>query len=726
MSSSPSHSHTHVGSSKSQVNVLDYCSRKHTLLEPQKQLKTPKSKNITLHVHSPIDSDRVRHVRFIVRPPSTSPQKAKTYTPLQKALASTHANTYRYDYGYHYAGAGSPKKPPTRQAPHSFEINPQPPCQPTTVTRSTSGPAEPSTPSPVARSSPDAPLRRQGCTKPRFEALSCAVFTPRSNSPSPLSLRALTRDIPPCSPTRHPATHSSKTPRQPFTPVRPVAHLRELAPQAWSHSPSPLSSQRASLPRRPATAASAHLPVSQFRRTHSPQASESYSRAGTATPPLVQQHMPVTLCPQGDEARFQDWVVSLTARMGTIDHWIDSCHSPDSCESAVTSPSASSVADSWSARSTSIATETSRAPFPYRVPPFAGNVDLLSALVGKRIWRVSPNDKAAFLEYLDMVDPQHLLSTPPTRCTSIHNWIADIPTPHTPSPARPSRLRDLTPSPLSSSFFSPALGSPGNLDTQAHGLPAMSSSPELAPACQASPSSEASSDGWLFNRRRFFVRRASPAASPSPRASSPVILSSPTPAASPSIRASPPVAQSSPAPAASPLLAVSPSSSPDNNKLSDALSKLQSLLAAGSPVPITRSSSPVIHSSPAAPASPAASPTAHHHSPVVTRSTAPPRPLSRKRKLAADASPAPTRSRPGVTRFGPPTAFRFMPALPDSLPSLPRPGTSMPGSFPTAIRVEPLAPAAPSTTAPGFPWKTVAGIAAGAFALGCLASRYLF
>ncbi|ROW00366.1 hypothetical protein VMCG_07245 [Cytospora schulzeri] len=405
---------------------------------------------------------------------------------------------------------------------------------------------------------------------------------------------------------------------------------------------------------------------------------------------------------------------------------------------------------------------TSGAPFAHRLPFVRGECNFISTLVGKRIWRFTDADKASFLDFLDEADPQRLLQTPPTRCTSIHNWIADIPTPHTPSPAPPSRLRDLTPSPLSSSFFSSILGSPSHLDTQAHGLPAMSPSPESSPACQVSPSSQASSDGWLFAPRRFFVGRASPTASPSVRAASPVIHSSPVVHTSPAAAASPLSIASRPSPITlRSLPAVSPSPSPanklpdalsnlqalleagspqpitrspssDSNKLPDALSNLQTLLDAGSPLPITRSSPPVIHSSPAAPtsplqqASPVASPTTHHHSPIVTRSATPPRPRCRKRKLAADASPAPVRSRPAVTRFEPPAVFRFNPVLPASLPSLPPPGPSMPGSFPTSIRLEPLAPVTPSTSAPGFPWKTVAGVAVGAFALGCLATRYLF
>ncbi|ROV97964.1 hypothetical protein VSDG_04877 [Cytospora chrysosperma] len=411
---------------------------------------------------------------------------------------------------------------------------------------------------------------------------------------------------------------------------------------------------------------------------------------------------------------------------------------PDSCEPAVTSPSASSVADSWSARSTSIATTASGSPFPYRIPIVKGECDFISALAGKRIWRFSAADKASYLDFLDMADPQRLLQTPPTRGASIHNWIADIPTPRTPSPAPPSRLRDLTPSPLSSSFFSSSLGSPKDLDTQAHGLPTMSPSQEFSPACQASPSSQASSDGWLFAPRRFFVGRASPAASPSIRTSSPVARSSPAPAASSTTPRSAPAASPSPSPATklpdalcklqalleagSPQsITRSPSPSPDN-KLPVALSNLQALLDAGSPQPIIRSSPPVFHStltttaSPEHQASPLASPSTHiHSSPAVTRSMTPAQPVCRKRKLAADASPAPLRPRPAAfTRFEPPTAFRFSPALPGTLLSLPPPGPSMPGSFPTTIRVEPLAPAAPSTPAPGFPWKTVAGVAVGA------------
>ncbi|KUI57839.1 hypothetical protein VP1G_05160 [Cytospora mali] len=378
---------------------------------------------------------------------------------------------------------------------------------------------------------------------------------------------------------------------------------------------------------------------------------------------------------------------------------------------------------------------SSGSPLAYRVPIVQRECNFISALVGKRLWRFSSADKEAYLNTLDRDDPDRLLQTPPTRTASIHNWIADIPTPHTPLQVQPSRLRDLTPSPLSSSLFAYSLGSPKDLDPQAHGLPVMSPSPESSPVWLATPSSQASSDCWPFPPRRSFAGRTSPASSSGPSLS----------AASPSTQSSP-VVHSSPAPAASPmsiasgpspttlrsLSVVSPSSSPaPDNKLPAALSNLQALLNAGSPQLVSRSSPPVIHSSPtlhATPlrqATPVASPIIHH-SPVVTRSLVPPRPRCRKRKLAVDASPAPVRSRPAVTRFEAPAVSHFSPALPDSLPSLPRPGSSMPGSFPTTIRFEPPTQVTPSASSSGFPWKTVTGIAVGAFALGCLATRYLF
>lgn len=777
MSSSPSHSHSHVGSSESQVNVLDYCSQKDALLEPQKQLKTPKTKNIQLHTRSPINaSDRVRHVRFLVRTPSISPEMAKTSTPSEKALRFTPADTYRNDHGYHYPGAGSPEQPPTRQAPHSFAHNFKQASgeqkadfiflisvvkrlrdsrrQSTiTVTQSTpspdAGPDQPSTPSPVARYAPDAPVRRQGCTTPRFEAPSATTFVPQMRSPSPLSRRVLVKNGHiSYSPLRHPFTPSPVAPRQPFADVRASREVRLLFPRTSSPSPSthsPLVSQphcHASLastpsPLSPSTRsllwsqphchsslASTPSPL-RFSVAHSPQSSESFSRVYVATPPPpAVQLAPLVLCPQDKEDRFEDWVFSLKARMASISHWIDSCHSPGSCEPAVMSPSASSVADSWSARSTSIATMSSGSPLPYRIPIVEGECNFLSALVGKRIWRFSSYTKEAYLNVLNRDDPHRLLQTPPTRTASVRNWIADLPTPepHTPLQDQHSRLRELS-SPLSPSLFSPSIVPPICVDPQAHGLPVMSPSLELVPAQQASPLSQSSSDCWSFDSR-------TPLGRTSPASSSGRSLS----AASPSSQASP-VVHSSPAPAASPLSiasrpspitlrslpAITRSHSPAN-KLPAALSNLQALLDAGSPQPAIRSPSPATPLSPVAHAS---SPP-QTASPVVTHSLPPARPRCLKRKLPADASPAPVRSRPAVTRFEPPVASHFSPVLPDSLPSLPRPGLSMPGSVPTTLCFEPPAPVTPLTSSSGFPWKTLAGIAVGAFALGCLATRYLF
>lgn len=622
MSSSSPLSPSHVGSSESQVHVLDYCSQKHIISEPQKQLKTPKAKNIQLHTLSPIRSDRVRYVRFYISSPSNSPRFG---------FPSTHTDTYRNDHGYHYPGAGSPEKPPTRQACHSFE---------------TKSPPQSFTPSPITRYAPDAPVRPQGNTKPRLDALTCANFVPRSTSPSPLSLRALLKN--------GTISYSPLAVRQALAPLQPGPHVRVLFPQ------------------RQASLASTPSPI-QIRATHSPVPSESWSQVSTAPSPLVSQSMPFTLCPQDPEARFHDWVASLKRREATLTHWIDSCHSPAACDPAVRSPSASSVADSWTARSTSIATLSSGSPLAYRVPIVEGQCNgFLSALVGKRIWRFSSADKEAYLNTLDRDDPQRLLQSPPSRLTSIHSWMADIPSPHTPLRAQPSRLRDLSPTP-SSLFSSPSspLGGPTGLVSQALGR--LATTPP-----RDSPCSQASSDCWPFNSRSA-PRRPSPASS-----------------------------------SGTPLSAASPSASP-------------------SPVSPSASPSPVVRSSPVPLASPLA--IAKQPSPITLRSlpavalSSPPVARCSKRKLPADASPAPVRSRPAPVRFevpAVPTVSRFCPALPEDLPSFPPPGPSMPGSFPTSLHIEPTAPATPSAPASGFPWKTVAGLAVGAFALGCLATRYLF
>lgn len=748
MSSPPTYSRTLVGSSESQVNVLGYCSQKYTLLEPQKQLKTPKSKNIQLHTRTPIYSDRVRHVRYFIREPSISPETAKRSTPFEKALRSTYADPYSNDYGYHYPGAGSPEKPQTRQVYDIIDTDPHPSSQqefdlvspeakadfiytlsvvkelfgprhqPATVTHSTprqpACPVQLSTPPPVIRCAPDAPLRPQGCTTPRFEALSCANFVPPLNSPSSLSRRAFIQDGAACYsllrhpisplPVQHFVTRFPLAPLQPLTPLQPVGRFRSRFSPTPSPSSSPLCHRQASL-------ASIHSPI-RFRLAHSPRPSESFSRAKIPSQPLIPQSAPTTLCPQDDDTRFHQWVIAEKARLAGIERWIPS---PDSCESAVSSPSASSIADSWSARSTSIATVSSGSPLAYRVPIIQRQCNFLSALVGKRIWRFSSADKEAYLNTLDRDDPDRLLQTPPTRTTSIHNWIADIPTPQTPPKQQPSRLKDLSPllSPLFSPFFSSSSGSSKDVDPQAHGLAATSPPHRSSPVWHASPSSQSSSDFWPIDSR-FPLGRVSPASSSSRSLSA----ASPSTQASPALQASPSSIASRPSPITlRSLLAVSLSPLPVN-KYPAALSSLQISLAAGSP----QHSSSVIHSSHASPLRDTA-PVAL----TATHSLASTQPRCRKRKLVADASPAPVRFRPAVTRFEPPIISRFSPVLPDSLPSFPHPCLSIPGSFPTAIHFKPRVHVTPSNTpSPGFTWKTVAGIAVGGFALGCLATRYLF
>lgn len=251
MSPSNSPSHTSVGSSESQVNVLESFSPRHqpfspfrpalpssprhqtpsslrlsfTPLIPSSLKKTPKTFQNTKQ------SPKIKHVRFFLSSPSTS---RSITSPTGKTCSP-----YPLDTGYHYPGLSSPQKPPTRQHQQSFSLlPPQPTIQQTISTLSPPkksnfidalsnvlhlldseshfNTATLSTPAPVLRSAspsplpplpplppsqpsvtlftpspvmPGAPSRRQGITHPRFLALSAPCFVPASLSPSPLSRR---------------------------------------------------------------------------------------------------------------------------------------------------------------------------------------------------------------------------------------------------------------------------------------------------------------------------------------------------------------------------------------------------------------------------------------------------------------------------------------------------------------------------------------------------------
>lgn len=526
-----------------------------------------------------------------------------------------------------------------------------------------------------SRNAPDAPRRRQGPSHPRFAALQTRDWVrppvPRSPLTSRLQFAEIYRRM-------TASTHSLSLSSSDCAPDSPHADLAPYSPLVFSSS----------------------------ECSHST--------------PLANQ-LPDDLCSdKSGLIPFEEFVDRHNSKQASVGHWVTATHTPYSCESAVVSPLASSVTDSWSSRSTSIATVSSGSPLAYRLPVIQREHTLLGALAGKRIFRFSSLDKQAYLNTLHRDDPHNHLQTPDNvaRTASFHKWIADIPTPHIPSPTQPHYSPSLSPS-----LFSPTLSSP-SIAEQA--------SPRLTPT-PMSPSLSDSSDSIAF------LYESSPLASPSLRRSptasirseptcSPVVKSSPSPALTDAlsklkaiIDAGPPtsVAPSPSIVAHSPsIVARSPSlvtRSPPPT-LTDALAKLKALVDAGPPSPIIRSPSPSSSPSPVV-------------ATVNARLVLSPPSRSLKRKLPQDASPPPRRTRPAVTRFEPPTpVFHFNPTLPESLPSFPIDTSAMPGAFPTDmptdLRLEPTT-VTPSPTSSSISWKAVAGIAVGAFALGLAVSRYL-
>lgn len=677
MSPSTPIKHTCVGSFESQVHVLTSSMSRHQTFSsfrsslsphiPASLMKTPKT------IQNKKQSPKNNHTRFFFSRPSSSESTTSPHTRPQ--MAANHAIST-----------------PTRSFLSSASANHLP------VTPSVA---------------PDAPLRRQGPSHPRFAALATQDWV------------------------RPPVIRSPLTSR-----VQWAALYRRMA----ASPPSPCTSA-SSVPSSPHADLAPYSPL-------------VFSSPGSSRSTPLANKLPDDLCSDRSELiDFDEFVERHTTKQAAVGGWVFASHSPFSCESAVVSPLASSVTDSWSSRSTSIATVSSGSPFAYRLPVLQREHTLLGALVGKRVWRFSSADKEAYLNALHRDDPHNLLQTPDNvaRTASLHKWIADIPTLHTPSLVQPH------PSPsLSPSLFSPLLSSPSLPPSPMSPLPSDSSdslaflSPSDSLAFLSRSSSE-SSDSLAF------LSRSSSAASPSPRrspaasirseqTSSPVVKSPHSPTLtdalaklkalveagprSPSARSPSPVALSPSlvAPSPSPV-ALSPTPvtrSPPT--LNDALATLKALVEAGPPSPVTRFPSP----SPSPSPSPVVASTNAHLVPPTTLSSSPgiatvntlldPPPVARslKRKLPQDASPPPRRTRPAVTRFEPPTpVFHFAPTLPESLPSFPTALPAMPGAFPTDLHLEPT-PVTPSSTSSSVSWKAVAGIAAGAFALGLVVSRYLF
>lgn len=609
--------HTCVGSFESQVNVLSPLTPRHHTFSsyrpsssphiPASLMKTPKK------FQNKKQSPKNIHTRFFL-PPRPSSSESTTSPHIGPQMAKTAIST------------------PTRSFLSSALAN-----------------LLPVTPSPNA---PDAPLRRQGPSHPRFAALQTRDWVR-----PPVPLTPLTR-------------------RLQFAAV-----YRRLAASTHSPSSSPFS-----------------IPEDN-RADLAPYSPLVFSSSACSSPPhSLANQLPDDLCSdRSGLISFNQFVDRHNEKQAAVGRWVDGTHSPFSCESAVVSPPASSVTDSWSARSTSIATVSSGSPLAYRLPVLQREHTLLGALAGKRVWRFSSTDKAAYLNGLHRDDPHNLLQTPDNvaRTASFHKWIADIPTPDIPSPIHPHPGPSLSPSLFSSSPLS------------SHSL-FEETSARSSPS-PMSPSPLQSSDSLAF--------RSQPSlASPSPRRS---------PAASiRSEQASAPLVKSPPSPT-----------------LTDALAKLKALVEAGPPSPVARSPTPVALSpspvarcpsvvarSPSPSPSPIPSPVA---ATVNARLVLSPPTRSLKRKLPQDASPPPRRTRPAVTRFEPPTpVFHFAPTLPESLPSFPIVLPAMPGAFPTDdmptdLHLEPT-PVTRSSTSSSVSWKAVAGIAAGAFALGLVVSRYLF
>lgn len=655
--------HTCVGSFESQVHVLASSPSRHSLISsfrssqlsphiPASLMKIPK----TVQNRKQSPKNLHNHTRFFFSRPSSS----------FESTTSPHSGPQM---------AKMTISTPETRAFESFRFANQLPV----------------TPSPVA---PDAPLRRQGPSHPRFAAIECLSRVRPAVPLSPLTRRLQFAEV-----------------------------YRRLA------ASTPLSSL-------------SHVPDSP-RVNLAPYSPLAFSSSVSSHSPSLANKLPDDLCSNPSDDSFEAFVARRNSKQAGVGPWVLATHSPFSCESAVVSPVASSVTDSWSPRSTSIATVSSGSPLAYRVPVLQREHTFLGALAGKRVWRFSSADKEAFLNALSRHDPHNLLQTPDNvaRTASFHNWIADIPTPDAPSPP-PCPSSSLSSSP---SLFSPVLSSPSSPSLAEQASPRLSlpASPDpdlsflsrtstpASPSIRQSPAesirsehicspvvksphSPALTDALL--KLKALVAAGSPSSSLNFRSFSPVSSSSLYPASSPSsvARSASPVARS-PTPVARSPSPVARSPSPT---LADALAKLKTLVEAGPTSPVAHSPSPCPSPSPS-PAPVVAKIDTHLVLPRPTRSL--------KRKLPQDASPAPRRTRPAVTRFEPPTSvFHFSPTLPESLPSFPLVLPDMPGSFPIDMPTDLRLPVTPSPTSSSVSWKAVAGIAAGAFALGLVVARYLF
>lgn len=666
-----------------------------------------------------------KSLRFL-RTPSPSSNGPTAAQP--STSAALHCNSTPF----HYPGVSSPVKPPSRLQRHPLDLS---------------------------HTSPEALAAFRAAMANALALANDALCTPSKSSPQPTSV---VPSAPIRKPSPQPCTVSPSAPipqpaPQPIT-VLPSSPIRQPSPQPLVASPSPI--------RQPS-------PQSFIV---SPSSSSLLSQ-----PALVVPFTPLTL--SLGLVSPNRGLISLAKSAVRAAPWVETSCTPDIHMPLTSTPTWSHRTQSAASEATSVLSsphtnnaDGSQASLTdYRLPFVGFTNSILGAVAGRRLWRMPKGSTRKLVEFMAR-DCSILQSpSPPARHDSVANWLSAVPTPLRQSPPpQTSFLR--RPSPVPSSLFGSSTASPSAVEPESplclraevRDLPVASSCFRSVTAS----SSSSSSDAWPFGPC---------AAYPAHRARSPIValvnewddgfaerpIDSPSP---PSRLRDIPITplgseyfrSSIGAPSSVRDIPITPLGSeyfrssigspcPIRGIPITPLGSeyFRSSIGAPSPVCATAVSplgSDYFHSSTGSPpliggipitplgseyfrssiGSPGASPVAASPSPVAfsPKSSS----LDSTSSSSACSSPlAQPQSPPAPTPLPLPSASPS-PAPAPAVTRSPSPAPAQAPAVPHSPTPEPPTPSVAPSSAPEpqLSWKIAAGIVAGAFAITCLASHYLF
>lgn len=717
MSSSSLHNQC-VGFSpeKSLVNVQQPSSH----LSPSSSLvRSPMTFRATLHrtAYTPISI-----IKKSYEAPKKSIRFLRASQPSTSADLAVHDD--EHDHQYDYPGVSSPKHTPARPVPRPLD---------------------------VSQTSPDTLFAFRAAMARALALANNALSTTPSQVPDPQSTIEVRR-LP--------------------SSVQQLSLPPAVASPSLVPSPSPAGSAPRPLILSPSPEPAVVIPSSAVV-TPLPAIVTPSTPLAKSTPPRVagDAHFPF----DDESASFIARLIPKATLLANTASWIEGCDSPDIHKPVVSTPLWSHCSQSPSSLATtntfdvrSCDADGSQASFArYRLPFTDNDFTLLGAVAGRRFLRMPKGGTYKLAELVSrdfrpLLDPSRA-----ARHESVGNWLTGVPTPVPQLPLSPRSSFLRRPSPVPSSLFDsptrslpPPAASPAAVVADPES-PLFYRSRPLAPpsasSCfraQTASSPSSGSDDWALGHLFPRVTKAvapSPTAminnwddgfedrvvespchttrlrdlpisplgseyfrssigEPSPDRDAPItttlvsaVTSSPCKWPTPALRRSPccsqhffsPVASRSPSsahastkgPYSPDIPSLSPASSSSLARAESPSAPIRFSWPSASPLPSPLGASTPVSVPPASPAS----------SPAITRSP----PSSPSSAVTRSPSPAPEPTRPSTPS-------------PSPAPEPTRPSTPSPS------------PAQPVEPAPRLSWKIAAGVVAGAFAVTCLASYYLF